>query len=107
MYMYLHYQVSYTFKLNVDKVTGDILNSHYECPAGRGPHSTCKLVAAVAFMLSKSASGDKIYVDKSCTENLQVFHKPRYSYSGKYVLLATELICAINQTYTLTIPAHF
>lgn len=107
MYMYLHYQVSYTFKLKLDKVTGNILNSHFECPAGCGPHSTCKHVAAVALMLSKSVSGDKIYVDKSCTENLQVFHKPRYSNSGKYVLLATELTCAIHQTYTLTIPAHF
>uniref|UniRef100_K1QVT9 Uncharacterized protein n=1 Tax=Magallana gigas TaxID=29159 RepID=K1QVT9_MAGGI len=45
--------VSYTFKLKLDKVTGDILNSHCECPAGRGPHSTCKHVAAVALMLSK------------------------------------------------------
>uniref|UniRef100_A0A8W8I5G8 SWIM-type domain-containing protein n=1 Tax=Magallana gigas TaxID=29159 RepID=A0A8W8I5G8_MAGGI len=46
-------KVSYTFKLKLDKVTGDILNSHCECPAGRGPHSTCKHVAAVALMLSK------------------------------------------------------
>lgn len=51
--MYLRYQASYTFKLKLDKVTGDILNSHCECPAGRGPHSTCKHVAAVALMLSK------------------------------------------------------
>lgn len=105
--MYLHYQVSYTFKLKLDKVTGDILNSHCECPAGRGLHSTCKHAAAVALMLTKFVSGDKIYVDKSCTENLQVFHKPRYTYSGKYVLLVTELTCTMDQTYTLTIPAHF
>lgn len=78
-------KVSYTFKLKLDKVTGDILNSHCECPAGRGPHGTCKHVAAVALMLSKFVSGDEIYVDKSCTENLQVFHKPRHSYSGSPV----------------------
>ncbi|XP_061184370.1 uncharacterized protein LOC133192371 [Saccostrea echinata] len=78
-------KVSYTFKLKLDKVTGDILNSHCECPAGRGPHGTCKHVAAFALMLSKFVSGEEMYIEKSCTENLQVFHKPRYSYNGSPV----------------------
>lgn len=31
---------------------GEIVNSHCECPAGKGPHGSCKHVAAVSFILS-------------------------------------------------------
>lgn len=42
---------------------------------------TCRSSCSHAF---KVCAGDKMYVDKSCTENFKVFHKPRYSYNGKY-----------------------
>ena len=33
-------KVYYSYKLKVDN-SGEILNSHCECPAGRGPYGTC------------------------------------------------------------------
>ena len=76
-------QVTYNFKMKLDKSSGDIMNSHCECPAGRGPHGTCKHLGAVALMLLYFSEGKGLWVKRSCTENLQTFHKPKHSYSGK------------------------
>nr|XP_022307572.1 uncharacterized protein LOC111113571 [Crassostrea virginica] len=78
-------RVTYNFKLKLDKNSGDIVNSHCECPAGRGPHGTCKHLAAVALLLLTFAEGKGLYIKRSCTENLQTFHKPKHSYSGSPV----------------------
>ncbi|XP_056019205.1 uncharacterized protein LOC125669865 [Ostrea edulis] len=50
-------RVTYNFKLKFDKNSGDILNSHCGCPAGRGPHGTRKHLAAVAFVLLSFSEG--------------------------------------------------
>lgn len=81
--MYFKLKVTYNFKLKFDKNSGDILNSHCECPAGRGPHGTCKHLAAVAIVLLSCSEGKGLRIQRSCTENLQTFHKPKHSYSGK------------------------
>ncbi|XP_056005265.1 uncharacterized protein LOC125664437 [Ostrea edulis] len=78
-------KVTYNFKLKFDKNSGDILNSHCECPAGRGPHGTCKHLAAVAIVLLSCSEGKGLRIQRSCTENLQTFHKPKHSYSGSPV----------------------
>lgn len=67
----------------MDKRTGDTLNSDCECPAGKGPHGTCKHLAAVLLMLQHFTETGSIVIDKSCTENLQLFHKPKSTYHGK------------------------
>lgn len=46
-------------KLKLEKDSGDPINSECECPAGKGPHSTCKHVAAVLLVLQEfSLSGN-------------------------------------------------
>jgi len=45
-------KVTYSYKLKLSKEHGEIINTHCECPAGKGPHGTCKHIAAVLFMLS-------------------------------------------------------
>lgn len=60
-----------------------MLNSHCECPAGRGPHGTCKHIAAVMVMLCLFSSGKQLYIKKTCMENLQTFHQPKHNYHGK------------------------
>ncbi len=67
----------------MDKSTGDTLNSDCECPAGKGPHGTCKHLAAVLLMLQHFTETGSVVIDKSCTENLQLFHKPKATYHGK------------------------
>ena len=67
----------------MDKRTGDAINSDCECPAGKGPHGTCKHLAAVMLMLQHFTETGNVAVDKSCTENLQLFHKPKATYHGK------------------------
>ncbi|XP_046328487.2 uncharacterized protein LOC124112432 [Haliotis rufescens] len=80
-------KVTYNYKLKVEK-TGEPVNSHCECPAGKGPHSTCKHIAAVLLMLEHFISTGSVQVGKSCTENLQLFHKPKKSYKGSPVTAA-------------------
>eukprot|EP00105_Crassostrea_gigas_P029744 XP_011451771.1 PREDICTED: uncharacterized protein LOC105345344 [Crassostrea gigas] len=75
-------KVSYNYKLKMDKSTGDTLNSDCECPAGKGPHGTCKHLAAVLLMLQHFTETGSVVIDKSCTENLQLFHKPKATYHG-------------------------
>lgn len=68
---------SYNFKIGIDKRTGDPLNSHCECPAGKGPHGTCNHVAAVLLMVESFIEKGKLAVRKGCTDNLQSFHIPK------------------------------
>jgi hypothetical protein len=64
------------------KATGSVGNSHCECPAGRGPHSTCNHIVCVLLVLVRFVvTGDLSFV-KSCTEELQTFKKPGKLYSG-------------------------
>lgn len=74
-------KVSYNLKLKLN-TSGEVLNSHCECPAGKGPHSTCKHIAAVCLMLSEFVSSGKLQVERTCTDNLQTFHHPRNVFSG-------------------------
>ncbi|XP_048253634.1 uncharacterized protein LOC124152775 isoform X1 [Haliotis rufescens] len=64
-------KVSYNFKLRISRRSGEVINSHCECPAGKGPHGTCKHLAWVLLMLQSFAEGsDAPTVNKTCTENL-------------------------------------
>jgi len=74
-------KLSYNFKLRLDN-SGSVINSHCECPAGKGPHGTCKHVAAVLLMLTVFSEGGKLAVSHSCTEKLQTFHKPKRRHDG-------------------------
>jgi hypothetical protein len=74
--------VTYSYKLKLRKENGEVLNSHCECPAGKGPLGTCKHLAAVLIMLSEFVSGNNPNVQRTCTEILQTFHKPKKQYSG-------------------------
>lgn len=76
--------MTYNYKIKLEKSTGEPLNSHCECPAGKGPHGTCKHVAAVLLMLVEFVNSGKIAVEKSCTDNLQTFHKPKNFHTGNF-----------------------
>ena len=72
------------YKLEVDiKTTGsDVCHAQCNCPAGRGPHGSCKHIAATLFALENfystceeiKASNDD---DVSCTSKLQTWNQPR------------------------------
>ena len=83
MHVHLFEQVTYNYKIKLTKETGEPVNSHCECPAGKGPHGTCKHIAAVLLMLVEFVESGQIDVERSCTDNLQTFHKPKNAYNGK------------------------
>ena len=73
--------VAYNIKLLVDN-TGEPLQAHCECPAGRGPTSTCKHIVAVLLCLVKFSKEDILQVQLSCTEQPQTFKRPARSHQG-------------------------
>lgn len=80
------FQMTYSVKLKV-KSNGELVNSQCECPAGAGPHSTCKHTAALAIMLQTFVESGILRTQKSCTELLQTFHRPKKNYSGKHIFV--------------------
>lgn len=76
--------VSYNIKLLVES-HGEVQNSLCDCPAGDGPHATCKHVVATLLVISHFVKSGELYITKSCTETLQTFQRPRVLHSGSPV----------------------
>ena len=77
--------VTYSMKLVMDGETGEVLQAHCECPAGRGPTGTCKHTVVVLLVLVKFAQEGTLQVQHSCTDQLQTFKKPSGSHHGSPV----------------------
>ena len=73
--------VTYNMKLVIDD-SGEVLQAHCECPAGRGPTGTCKHIVTVLLALVQFAKEGTLQVQLSCTEELQTFKKPKRSHQG-------------------------
>ena len=71
------------FRLKIEKLSGNPVNWHCECPAGKGSNATCKHIAAVLLMLESFSQTGEIHVKNFCAQDLQTFHKPRSHYNGK------------------------
>ncbi len=70
--------------MRLDGQNGDIINSHCECPSGKGPHGTCKHVAAMIRLLITFVAEGTTNVAKSCTEKLQSHHQPTKIYTDMW-----------------------
>jgi len=76
--------VKYNIKFVISK-NGEIENSHCECPAGIGPHGTCKHLTAALLVLVRFVKTGELRVVKSCTETLQNFQTPKKLHQGSPV----------------------
>ena len=74
-------QVTYTVRVKLHQ-RGEVINTDCECPAGKGPHGTCKHVAALLVMMSNFLQTGELTMKKGCTDVLQTFHKPQKTYQG-------------------------
>ncbi|VDI43683.1 Hypothetical predicted protein, partial [Mytilus galloprovincialis] len=83
--MFESHRVTYNYRLKLEKSSGDPLNSHCECPAGRGPHGSCKHVAAVLIMISDFITTGNVNTGRSCTDTLMMFTKPKSSSYSVYL----------------------
>lgn len=75
-------RVQYNVKLILHKNSGEIQQSDCECPAGKGPHATCKHIVAAFLVISHFKECGILHVTKSCTETLQSFKQPRKLHTG-------------------------
>ena len=74
--------VTYWFKLKLHKNTGEVFNSHCECPRGKGPHGTCKHIAAVLQMISNFVSGRELEVEVHAQRSYRHFTNLKNSTPG-------------------------
>jgi hypothetical protein len=75
-------RIEYNIKFILSTHTGEIFNSHCECPSGCGPHGTCKHVIAAWLILVDFVDSGNLKILESCTEQLQSFHRPKKLHSG-------------------------
>ena len=78
-------KTTYNLKLVIDGQTGEVWNTHCECPAGRGPNGTCKHIISVLLALVTFAQEGTLLVQLSCTETLQTFKRPSRTHQGSPV----------------------
>ncbi|XP_078495287.1 uncharacterized protein LOC108950657 [Ciona intestinalis] len=75
-------KATYCYKLKLNDM-GQILNSECECPAGKGPHATCKHIAAVClFLVVHAKESGVLLIEDCCTSQLQRFHHPKRKHAG-------------------------
>ena len=73
---------AYICQLTVEKASGEVLNTNCDCPAGKGPHGTCKHVIAILLIVEKLKTSGELLITGSCTDQLQSFKKPRVPHTG-------------------------
>ena len=95
----LFLQVTYTYRLKLEKESGDPINSECECPAGKGPHGTCKHLAAVLFVMLEFSNDGVLKVRKSCTENLQTFNRPTSFFTGTVHINMVKFVCHLHYVW--------
>ena len=69
-------KVTYNLKIVLSNI-GEVQNSECDCPCGKGPHATCKHVTACLLLLVDFVEKGVLEIEKSSTENLQSFKKPK------------------------------
>ena len=67
----------YKINLLLDKETLDITQTECGCPAGKGPHASCKHIAALCYALEEFSHFGKLPGFLTLTEKLQQWNKPR------------------------------
>ena len=64
------------------RFNGDITNADCDCPAGKGPTSSCKHVVAQLFILATFNQSGVLSIAGSCTDTLQTFKRPSTAHTG-------------------------
>ena len=70
----------YKIKINITTSSSNVCLAECSCPAGRGPHGSCKHIAATLFALENfNTIREEIQDDDtvSCTSKLQTWNQPR------------------------------
>ncbi|XP_014678575.1 PREDICTED: uncharacterized protein LOC106818373, partial [Priapulus caudatus] len=99
-------KISYSYKICLNGRNGEVQNSQCECPAGKGPNATCKHIESVLLMIQKFVETGQLDVERSCTEGLQTFHKPRKAHTGSPVK-AEDISSKVSCMQDDPRPEHF
>ena len=67
----------YKLCLHLDTVSFDIISARCGCPTGKGPHASCKHVAAVCYALEEFSRFRQLPDFLACTDKLQEWNRSR------------------------------
>ena len=67
----------YKLHLQLDSVSSEIISARCGCPAGKGPHASCKHVAALCYALVEFNRIRQLPDFQTCTDKLQEWNRPR------------------------------
>ena len=67
----------YKLHLQLDSVSSEIISARCGCPAGKGPHVSCKHVAALCYALVEFNRIRRLPDFQTCTDKLQEWNRPR------------------------------
>lgn len=69
--------MEYTVNLIVNRKDGEIEFARCGCPAGKGPHGSCKHIAALCYCLVEYVNVGTVRNHETCTSKLQTWNQPR------------------------------
>lgn len=69
--------VLYSINMVVEQEGGDIVSATCGCPAGKGPHGSCKHIAAMCYALEEFSKLKSTREHVTCTSKLQTWNQPR------------------------------
>ena len=67
----------YKLTLFLDKTSFDVLSAKCGCPAGKGPHASCKHIGGLCYALEEYTPIKRWPEYLTCTDKLQEWNKPR------------------------------
>ena len=67
----------YKLLLTMKRTTLDVISAQCGCPGGKGPHATCKHIAALCYGFQNFCEHQSMPDYLTCTQQLQQWNKPR------------------------------
>ena len=67
----------YFVQMTLSMDSFDVMNAQCGCPAGRGPHGSCKHIAALSYALADFCRLGMVPEFLTCTDKLQQWNRPR------------------------------
>lgn len=67
----------YKLTLYLDSCSLDVIAAECDCPAGKGPHASCKHIGGLSYALEEYARFGRSTEYLTCTDKLQEWNRPR------------------------------
>ena len=109
----MHKDRTYKVVLSLSSGKWDINGASCSCPAGKGPHATCKHIGALCYLFQSFCENGTMPEFFTCTQRLQEWNKPRARKVESLPIIdlkenkITLNVANLNQMESSQIPSNF